>query len=547
MNYTLGISIRIGFGMSLSGRKIGKMFLNISTEKKEMIYVIALTLLCTILSFSFEVEFVETIYAYSRSHEDWELDEFIFSFFWLAIFSVIYSIRRVNDLKKLSEKNEHNSKHDHLTGLPNRKYALDYLSRALSKAKKHNTSVAIIYMDLNNFKQINDFYGHHYGDQFINEVSKRLSSTIRNEELISRIGGDEFLLISEFSDNDISTIPIIDRIKSSQRENYLVEGKYTKASFSIGVAFYPKDGDSVESLIVASDSAMYHAKQNKSDSECYYTEDIGRTNNQRIKLAKHLKDALFNDELHLVYQPIVDIMSGKVLGYEALTRWKLDGAMINPELIVSIADKSGLAENFFIWLIETSSKNGKLFLRNDQFISINVSAVQFLNDHFLQNVKEKLVFQTSINVEFEITESSLLLDHDKTCRTISGLHELGVKVMIDDFGKGYSSLGRLNELDVDKLKVDKSFIQDATKDSKSLGIFESIIELANKLELKVVIEGIETKEQLQLLQRNSTLLGKDLLGRELLGQGYLFEVPTTRNNLRPESDIIEIVTNKYLQ
>lgn len=119
--------------------------------------------------------------------------------------------------------------------------------------------------------------------------------------------------------------------------------------------------------------------------------------------------------------------------------------------------------------------------------------------------------------------------------------------MIDDFGKGYSSLGRLNELDVDKLKVDKSFIQDATKDSKSLGIFESIIELANKLELKVVIEGIETKEQLQLLQRNSTLLGNDLLGRELLGQGYLFEVPTTRNNLRPESDIIEIVTNKYLQ
>jgi diguanylate cyclase (GGDEF)-like protein len=453
----------------------------------------------------------------------------------LALFLSIYSARRVSDIKALSKENEYHAKHDHLTELPNRKYALDHLEKALRKAKRQKTSVAVIFMDLNNFKQINDFYGHYYGDLFIKEVSQHLSSTTLGEKLVSRIGGDEFLFISEFDEHDHNAHTIIKRIKNNQQVDYVIEGKIVSASFSIGVACYPNDGKTVEELIVASDSAMYHAKQTKTLSECYYNEEIGRKNKERIQLEKHLKNALINDELYLVYQPIVDIVSGKIAGFEALTRWQLNGTFINPEVIVATADNAGLAELFYTWLLKATANNGKQFLKEEQFISLNISAVQFLNEHFLSHVATTLSQQTHHHIEFEITESSIFIDHEKASSTISKLRDIGINVMIDDFGKDYSSLSRLRILDVDKIKIDKSFLHDATKDAKSLGIFESVIALARKLELQVVIEGIETKEHLRLVQQNAPLLG----------QGYLFQVPAIKQKLALESDIIELVSEQW--
>lgn len=505
--------------------------LSLSKAKLELVVVVVLTLLFSILSFSFEIEFVETLYSYSRAHEDWELDEFIFSFFWLAVFLFVYSLRRVGDLKQLNQENEYHAHYDYLTGLPNRKYALDHLERTLLHAKWHNQSVAVVYMDLNHFKQINDFFGHPIGDVFIKEVSQRLASTRLSSELIARIGGDEFLFISELPNHDSNAASIITRIKSALEQNLVIDEKTIQASFSIGIALYPEHGRNVEELIVAADSAMYYAKRSKSISECYYTEEIGIKNNARIQLEKHLKDALMDDQLYLVYQPIIDVTTGNAVGFEALTRWKLNGKRVNPELIVSTADNAGLAELFYTWLFRTAANDVALFVKDDQFISLNISAMQFLNEHFLNHVKNSLLQSTPVQIEFEITESSIFTDHEKASSTISTLRQLGINTMIDDFGKDYSSLSRLSALDVDKIKIDKSFLHNATIDTKSLGIFLSVIELARKLELVVVVEGIETIQQLNLLQQHAPLLG----------QGYLFQMPLPKDEI-PNQYCLEKLT-----
>jgi diguanylate cyclase (GGDEF)-like protein len=535
--YTVRIIINPGFGMSITDHKPRKIVPPISKQKMEMIYVVVFTVTCSILSFSFELEFVETMYQFTRSHENWELDEFIFSFFWLALSLIVYSLRRVSELKTLSKENAHNAKFDHLTQLPNRKHALAHLQSLLRHAKKNKLSVAVVFIDLNNFKQINDFHGHHYGDLFLKAVSRRLSSSLHAEELVSRIGGDEFLFISEFNQQHTSASAIIERITSNQHTSYVIEGKTVSTGFSSGVAIYPQDGLSVEALIVASDTAMYHAKQTKTFATCYYNEELGRINNERILLEKHLKNALTNDELYLVFQPIVDVVCGNIIGFEALTRWRLNGTYINPEVIVTTADNAGLAEAFYTWLFTATANNSKQFLTANQFISLNISAVQFLNEHFLSHVTTMFSQHSLSHIEFEITENSIFIDYEKASSAISTLRQLGINVMIDDFGKDYSSLSRLRMLDVDKIKIDKSFLHDATNDAKSLGIFESVIALAKKLELKIVIEGIETNQQLQLVQQHAPLFG----------QGYLFQVPATPEQLKHESQIIDLVSAQWKQ
>lgn len=503
---------------------------NIRAQVELLYSIIALAILI-VFSWYLDIDLVETLYDFTRDHEDWELDEFIFSFLWIAVVATIYAIRRLIDIIELNKTNEYNANHDSLTGLPNRAFAQYLMGKMLHRAKRDNHSVVVIFLDLNDFKNINDSFGHDHGDLLIKKIGNSLSSIIRDEEVVSRLGGDEFLVLAEFFDGINSIQPIIKRIQQCTKNPFDIYGKPISSSFSIGIAASPEHGESVNSLLAAADTAMYEAKRNKDTPVFFYTNEIGERNREYIKLSSNLKSAIINKDLHLVFQPIVNTYSGKIEGYEALTRWALNGKRINPEHILSIAEKIGLSETFFCWLVDTALEDSASFQTPDQFISINVTVKQFLSENFLTILKDATYKHKNKIINLEITESSILADYEKAINIIRRLRKLGIKVMIDDFGTGYSSLGRLQYLDIDKIKIDKSFLVNAELNGKSAKIFESIFALATTLEIGVVAEGLETIEQLQFLRKFPPMLT----------QGYLLQKPTVKEHQKPESTINKIM------
>lgn len=484
-----------------------------------------------IASFSFEVEFVESLYDFTRSHEDWELDEFIFSFFWVALVASVYAVRRVVDIIRLNESNAYNANHDSLTGLANRDFSQYLLDKMLHRAQRHNHAVAVIFLDLNNFKDINDSYGHDHGDLLLQQIAQRLVATIRNEEVVSRLGGDEFLIAAEFGRNKGDIDLLVERIESCVKKPFDLYGKAISTTFSIGLAIFPEHGESVSSLLIAADTAMYEAKRNSIITALRYTDEIGERNKEYLKLASNLKYALLKKELYLVYQPIVDNETGEVAGHEALTRWELENKQVNPEQIVSVAEGIGLSEVFFCWLIEEALQQSSSFQRPEQFISINVTAKQFLSENLLAYVQQAVAKYPHKNIELEVTESSIMVDYNEAMMRIRQLRALGIKVMIDDFGTGYSSLGRLKNLEIDKIKIDKSFLVDTESNEKSAKIFESIFGLATTLEIQVVAEGLESVEQLRFLRGFSSMLV----------QGYLVQKPAVKEQLLSDTEIQAII------
>ncbi|WP_445778511.1 EAL domain-containing protein [Shewanella sp.] len=278
---------------------------------------------------------------------------------------------------------------------------------------------------------------------------------------------------------------------------------------------------------------MYEAKKNQLNSACYYTDEIGQKISERYRLSSQLKHAINNDHLYVVYQPIVCLTSGNIKGYEALTRWNLEGTHINPEVIVSLAEDIGSSEDFFKWLLNTTLKECSEFVKPDQFIAVNVSARQFLDTHLIMNTTHIIAKYPDANIEFEITESSLIVDFKEMINRISALNELNIKVMIDDFGTGYSSLSRLKQLNVDKIKIDREFLSDACHDEKSAGIYEAIVNIAHKLDIEIVAEGVESiEQQLFLRQFNPIYM-----------QGYLLQKPQISREQTPEHIIRNRVIN----
>lgn len=484
-----------------------------------------------ILSFAFNVEFVESVYEFTRSHESWEMDELIFSFLWIALTATIYGIRRVIDIKSINKEITYHAYYDSLTGLPNRTLALSQLDKLLQNSHRTSTSIGVIFLDLDGFKDVNDSYGHEAGDILIKKVGEKLASIIRNDEIVARLGGDEFLIIAGFPQGTTNIESLINRLFKCQNEPFSINSRSIDMSFSMGVALSPQHGNSVQELLIAADCAMYEAKRNKLNTACYYTDEIGQKISERYRLSAQLKLAIQNEQLYLVYQPIACAVSGAIEGYETLTRWNLQGTHINPELVINLAEDIGLSEDFFKWLLKTTLAEGSRFLKRDQFIAINVSVKQFLDVNFLVNTQKIISTFDHINIEFEITESSLIANFTETTNRIDALNTMGIKVMIDDFGTGYSSLSRLKHLKVDKIKIDREFLNDAVNDKKSAGIYESIVALAHKLDIDVVAEGVETKEQLDYLRQF----------KPIFLQGYLFQTPKISTEQTSEIIIKDII------
>ncbi|MFP3123651.1 EAL domain-containing protein [Ectobacillus funiculus] len=428
-------------------------------------------------------------------------------------------IRDITERKKSEEKIHYLAYYDALTGLPNRNFLGEYLREALvcSQGSKH--ILTVMFLDLDRFKLINDTFGHSFGDVLLQQVSVRLRECLREDDMVSRYGGDEYIIVLKQQDTQ-EIYGLADQIIDTLATPFMIYGRELFISPSIGISMYPTDGDDVETLIKNADAAMYLAKESGRNNYQFYTSSLHVMNNWKFELEKGIRNALQNNEFTLHYQPQVDLKTNTIIGLEALIRWKHpEYGFISPAEFIPVAEEIGLIGSIGRWVLETACKQRKQWQENDLppvDVSVNVSAVQFRDKHFVATVQQVLQdtkFEPCC-LELEITEGAM--QYVKEATSIMGaLKELGVRLSIDDFGTGYSSLSYLRHFPIDKLKIDKSFVDEINHHSSGEIIVKTIIALGNSLGFEVIAEGIENAEQVSFLVQNNCRLG----------QGFFFYKP----------------------
>ncbi len=477
-----------------------------------------------------EVDLLEELYHFTRLHEDWELDEVFMGLTWIGLIATIYGVRRLSDIKTLNKEIVANAYYDPLTELPNRVLAIDRLKQLLAGAKRQNETIAVLFLDFDNFKAINDNYGHANGDLLIKKVGERLARKIRREETIARLGGDEFVILLQSGDSTKAVLPTIDRILYSQKEPYILANTEVFVNFSIGIALYPKDAQSPEDLLKAADMAMYQSKKLGKSQFQFYSEEIGNKLAERYSLEQGLKNAISKKELYLVYQPQIDTRQNRICGYEALCRWRHNGRDIPAEVFIEIAEDTGLISKIGYWVLHTALTDIQKILGPDMLIAVNISPKQILRNDFVTEVKE-IIADTNFppsNLELELTETIVSRDFSICSSNLFQLRQLGISIALDDFGTGYSSLSRLKDLPVNRIKIDRSFISGGDNYSINMKIVKTILSLADTMNLSVIAEGVEHNEQLEMLQE---------LGCYHM-QGYLFSLPVRLARLRTRPELV---------
>jgi diguanylate cyclase (GGDEF)-like protein/PAS domain S-box-containing protein len=414
----------------------------------------------------------------------------------------------LTERKKIEEEIVFLSHHDALTNLYNRFAFTEKLKKELMRSEQNKTSLAILMLDLDNFKSVNDTFGHHIGDRLLREVGKHLLASVRKEDAVARLGGDEFVIL--ITDIDRENLKDFARnlIKRFNKP-FQLDGHYFKATVSIGIALSPESGVDVTTLVQNADIAMYAVKEIGRNNFQFYSEDINSEFTFRSKLESLLSTAIDHDQLFLVYQPQYNLPDKKIIGVEALIRWEHpELGVIHPVDFIPIAEKNGFIVHIGEWVLRNAFTQfmewqTKRIAPNNLKLSINVSAKQLIMPNFLKTFAT-ILNETKMSpdkIEFELAEKAVLTSTDDLDSVIEQLRNLGVTISIDDFGSGYSTLNRLKELPVSSLKIDKSFINILAKDPNDAVIVKSIIDLGNKLGLNVIPEGVETEEQLNLLMK----------------------------------------------
>jgi len=411
--------------------------------------------------------------------------------------------------RKLAEERiEFLAHHDPLTGLPNRVLLRDRFEQAKAIANREKTNVALMFLDLDHFKQINDSFGHEVGDQLLIQVVKRLQDCIRDVDTICRLGGDEFIVVL----SNIADIDDISRIAQTMLDSVSkpieIDNQPFHTSASIGIAVFPDDGGDFDSLLKSADTAMYQAKDSGRDVYRFFTAKMNFDAVARLRLHTQLRTALQRQEFQLHYQPQIDLGNGSVIGIEALLRWHHpEQGTMSPADFIPAAEASGLIIPIGEWVLQEACKQARIWHESGQpafRVAVNLSALQFKRGNILDSVRNALE-ESGLPpnmMELELTESILLQDMDTALKTIRNLKALGVQLSIDDFGTGYSSLSYLKQLHVDKLKIDQSFVRDIVTDIDDLAIVRAIIQLGKTLQLRVVAEGVESVEQVHALKQN---------------------------------------------
>lgn len=440
---------------------------------------------------------------------------------------LIGAIQDITQQKKVDQLIEYQANYDSLTGLPNRGLFQDRLHTALLHARRRSSRMAVLFVDLDNFKSVNDNLGHDAGDELLVESAQRIQSSIRTVDTVARYSGDEFvaLLVDVFSASVVSRIA--DDIVASMRQPFVLDGRQVYCSVSIGVAFYPDDGDSVDTLVIKADQAMYEVKKAGRNSWQFYTTAMQLESEQKHHLYNELVMAIELNQLTVFYQPIVDAASGQVTGCEALVRWPLeDGGWIGPDTFIPIAEERGLINRIDLYVLRTSLRflnELNASLPTPVSLSVNVSPrVLHLRDDDAQDWLRALEAEKNVKVTIEITERVLVEDNNSTHAVLDQLHRAGVQIAIDDFGTGYSGLSYFSRFPVSSVKIDRSFVQDLGVRSTETTLVETILLLASKLDIKVVAEGVETEQQAAFLRDNHC----DYL------QGYHISRPLSESDFR---------------
>lgn len=423
--------------------------------------------------------------------------------------------------QRADDQLSHMALHDPLTDLPNRLLLTDRLNVALSHAQRHDKQVALLFLDLDRFKHVNDVFGHALGDHVLQEVAKRLSHCVRSEDTVSRQGGDEFIVALEGIDEEEDAAVIADKVLAAITSPFLLEGTEIILGISVGIACFPRDGQDAETLLRNADAAMYVAKDLGRNRYQFYAPEMNMRGLDRLTLESDLHRAIERNELFLMYQPQLDLNTGEIVGLEALVRWQHPSrGLISPGQFIPIAEICGLITRVGNWVLESACKQHVRWVSEGLIkgtMAVNISAQQFRQADFCDRVSDVLL-RTGLKpdlLELEVTESVVMHGIDQVLHKLNILRGLGVTLAIDDFGTGYSSLSYLKQFPLHRLKIDQSFTWGLPVDMESSAIAEAIIQMGHSLGLDVLAEGIETRDQVANLQS----LGCDA------GQGFLYAKP----------------------
>jgi len=435
----------------------------------------------------------------------------------------VWSFRDVTNRKLLEAKLLHQANFDSLTSLPNRALVLDRISQAIAYANRSDSHVGILFMDIDRFKRINDTRGHSHGDKLLKSVADRLIKCVRENDTVAREGGDEFIIILTGLPTEEGTVAVALKCLAAMNAPFIISGTKFNVTLSIGISFYPRDGRDAETLIRNADIAMYRAKELGRNNFQFFTEELNRKIQNRLLMENQLHESFDKQEFSLVYQPIISIKSSLMTGVEALLRWHHPQlGEISPAEFVPVAEESGMIFQIGEWVLRTACMQIKAW--QDQGlaslqVSINLSAQQFKQFNFFEHI-QMILAQTQLSPQYlalELTESIIMDDIQKNIKMLNKLKDLGIEIVIDDFGTGYSSLNYLKQLPLNKLKIDKTFIQDIPMHADDSAITSAIIALAGRLNLKVIAEGVESQDQLNfLIQQNCDEI-----------QGFYFSGPLT--------------------
>lgn len=401
----------------------------------------------------------------------------------------------------------HLAEHDALTDLPNRLLLNDRLARAIALARRYGRRLAVLFLDCDHFKRINDTLGHAIGDQALRSVAKRLTTCVRESDTVSRHGGDEFLILLSELDHPEDAEAIAQKIVSSIAEPHHVSGHELQLTASIGIALYPEDGQDTQSLVMRADTAMYYAKNTGRNRVGFYRPDMETSSMPRSSIESELQNALDKGEFELFYQPTIDLESGEISGAEALMRWRHpERGLVAPDQFIPAAEASGLIVPMGRWALREACRQAKAWQEAGLPaipIAVNVSALQFRTAGFLDDIKRFLAEAglASQYLELELTESALMVDTTATTTLLEVLKQNGILLKVDDFGTGPSSLSYLQRCPVDVLKIDQSFVADIAPQPESAPLVRAVIAMGKSLGCRVVAEGVETKQQYAYLRK----------------------------------------------
>lgn|GEM_PF-931308 len=422
---------------------------------------------------------------------------------------------------------QYQAEHDFLTSLPNRILFLDRLKQSIKFARRENSKLAVLFIDLDRFKEVNDSLGHNIGDELLKNVAQKLQNILRSSDTIARLGGDEFTILIDRLENEALVVDIVQKIQSQFQELLVVDKNQLFVSCSIGIALYPVNGTTPDVLLKNADAAMYKAKNEGRNTYQFYTADMTEKAYERVTLETQLRRAIKENQLEVHYQPQIDMRTGNINGMEALIRWRHpEHGLMPPYKFIPIAEETGIIIELDRWVMQNAMLQFADWLKQGVepgVLSLNLSLLQLNREDFVEVVDNNLKSTglAAKNVLFEVTETQIMRNPERSCILLQELKNLGVGLAIDDFGTGHSSLAYLKRLPVDKLKIDRSFITDIPADKNDMELTRAIISMARSLNINIIAEGVETEDQIKFLVNNNCYEA----------QGYHYYKPVSAKHL----------------